>query len=897
MNTAKSYLRKTLQVILWVISSLVFIFLLLAILIQVPSIQTRVVQYATSYVSNKTHTKVEIKHLSISFPKSIVLEGLFLEDLNKDTLVYAGKAKVNIALYDLLKSKIVVNYFGLDNVNINLYNSAKDSLFNYNFLLTAFSDTTAQAKADTTSSKWTYSLKEVSLKNIRLHYDDQFGGMNVNAQLVHLDLQMEELDMKNSLYRIDKLLIEGSRANVLMGASLAHPPENEPTSVRPKIEANRVQISNTSINYADSIGKQSVIAAINHFELKDGSIDLQKEMVDIGHLALTGSNIQYHTVDTALTPDSAAVKAVEETKNNWQVSLKSLVLKDDSLIYKTGNAPDIKNAFNASHLEYTHLNLDARDLFYSSDTTKVSVKEFSAQDQNNFAIGSLATDFRMDAHSIALKNLKANTSNSGIEGDLDLQYTSMAALTDSMTFSNLDLNLKNLRLNTSDILYFKPDLINQPFFKNGSKIVTASGTINGPMNHLIGKNLAIRAGTHTILTTDFDIKGLPDYQRALYDFPNLKILSGQTDLLMMAGPYIPSSVQLPGEISLNVAFRGKMKAFESTVKLASSFGSAHLIASLDPNENFTSQVSLDHVELGSLLKDTTLYGPVSLTAQANGHGLNMDSIRADVKADVTELNLNKYTYHNLTMDGAVSGRQFEGKINLDDENAMADFDGLVNLNPHQERYQFTFHVKGADLKKLHIIEKDVQLSFDATADLKGGTVNLMNGKASMTHLIVVQEGKEYVLDSLLTATVNEPNKSEFTINSALVNIKYSGTLSPIALPGLLNQFVNNYFPVSDSVMEVKNNEPSDFKFEIQLHNHPILSKVLLPELMEFEPGIIEGSFDSEKNDLRLNANLKNMTYGTTNIKDFTINLNTDKKALNYKISSNSISNSQVKLDN
>lgn len=897
MNKLKTYLKKTLKVIAWVILSLVLIFILVAILIQVPAIQTRLVHYATSFVSNKTHTKVEVKHLSISFPKSIVLEGLFLEDQHKDTLVYAGKAKVDIALYDLLKSKIAINYFGLNDVNINLYNSSTDSLFNYNFLSTAFSDTTSQAIADTTASKWTYSLKEVSLKNIRIRYDDQFAGMDVNAQLKNIDLQMDELDMKNSLYRIDQLLVEDSRAKVLMTVSSAHPPANESQSVLPKIEANNIQISNTSVRYTDLVSKQSVIAAINHFELKDGSIDLQKEKADINHLALTGSTIQYYTVATATTPDSAVAGTVDQTNNSWQVSLKNLKLKDDSVIYQSGNAPEIKNAFNASHLAYTHLNLDANDLFYSSDTTKVSVKEFSAVDQNNFAIKSFAADFRMDAHSVGVKNLKASASNSSIEGDLNLHYSSLAALTDSMTFSNLDLNLKNLQVNTSDILYFKPDLIKQPFFKNGSNTVIASGTVNGPMNHLTGKNLAIRAGKQTVLTTNFDIKGMPDYQTAIYDFPNLKVLSGKTDLLMMAGPYIPSSVQVPEQISLNVAFKGKMKAFESTVNMGSSFGSAHLTASLDQKENFTSQVSMDRLDLGSLMKDTALYGPVSLTAQAQGHGLNMDSIRANIKADVTELTLKKYTYHYLTMDGAVSGRQFEGKINLNDENAIVDFDGLVNLNPNQERYKFTFNVKGADLKRLHLIDKDLQLSFDATADLKGGTVNQMNGKAGMNNLIIVQEGKQYVLDSLLTATVNEPNKSEFTINSALVNIKYSGTLSPIALPGLLSQFVNNYFPVSDSVKEVKNNEPSNFKFEIQLHNHPILSKVLLPDLLEFEPGIIEGSFDSEKNDLRINANLKNMTYGTTNIKDLVINLNTDKKALNYKVSSNSISNSQVKLDN
>ena len=137
MNKIPSYLKKTIKLIMWVILSFVLISILIALLIQIPSIQTKIVHYATSFVSNKTHTKVEIKNVSISLPKSIVIEGLYLEDLKKDTLIYAGKTKVNIALYDLFHSKISISSLALEDVNLNLHSTKIDSLFNYNFLSTA----------------------------------------------------------------------------------------------------------------------------------------------------------------------------------------------------------------------------------------------------------------------------------------------------------------------------------------------------------------------------------------------------------------------------------------------------------------------------------------------------------------------------------------------------------------------------------------------------------------------------------------------------------------------------------------------------------------------------------------------------------------------------------------
>ena len=899
MNKVQSYLKKSIKVILWVILSFVLIFILIALLIQIPSIQTKIVHYATSYISNKTHTKVDIKRVSISFPKSIVVEGLYLEDLQKDTLIYAGKTKVNIALYDLLNSKITISSFALDDVNLNLHNTKTDSLFNYNFLLTAFADTTSQVKVDTlTSSKWTFTIEDVSLKNSRLRYDDEYGGMNVNAKLKNIELQIDELDMEKSIYNIDELLVESITANVLMKeSSYTQNNNNEPESILPKITANKIVISNSTVSYADSIGKQSMVAIIKQFELKEGSVDLQNEIISLNQLALSESKIQYLQSAIELPIDSTVVQDVAPTENNWKVSVSSLKLDDNSLKYKAASKTEIKNAFNADHLEYTHLTLDARDLAYSSDLTKVSVKEFSTVDQNNFAITSFETDFSMDKHSINATKLKANTTNSNIDADFNIQYSSMAALTDSMKFSNMNLNLRNASFKNSDILYFKPDLIQQPFFKKTENITTVSGIISGQMNNLNGKNLAINTGDHTILKTNFTINGLPEVKTAYYDFPNLSLVSCKKDLVMMAGTYIPKNIEVPENINLKVNFKGKMKEFKSTINLTSSFGAGNLIASIDPNENFSSQINISNFNVGRLMKDTVLYGPVSLTAQAEGQGLDMATIKGKIKAEISEIYLNKYTYHNFKMDGAVSGKQFEGTINLDDENAVFDFDGLVNLNPNQEQYKFKLNVQGADLKKLKLSDNDVQLSFISSADLKGGTIDKMNGTAGITKIIVARDGKKYQLDSLLTASVNETNKSEIKVTSSLVDIQYNGTLSPMALPALLNQFINNYFPVSDSIQPPTPGTRSDFNFEIQVHNHPILSKVLLPELKEFEPGTIKGSFDSEKNDLKLNADMKRIVYGTTEINDFAVEVDTKNNALNYKISSKSILNSAINLDN
>ena len=754
------------------------LFVIIAALIQIPAIQNKIVHFATTFISNKTHTRVEIKNISISFPKSVVIKGLFLEDVQKDTLLFANKAKINIALFDLISSKISISSFSLDSATINLYNTKSDSLFNYNFLLTAFSDTTTKTKVkDKSPSKWTFSIGKVNLENIRLRYDDEFGGMNVTAVLPDLELKMDKIDIGESIYDIDELLIEGLKANVQMKKS-SNTNNKKSESILPKIMANKIQISNSNINFTDSINRQSVIASINWFELKDGSADLQKELISFDKIALSKSNIQYNTIDTTYITDTTINVSLATNNISWKVTAKKIVLSDNSIAYLVNNKPKIKNSFDANHLKYNHLNLEATDFSYNTVRSEISINKFSATDQNNFSITRFETDFKMDQHSISMKKLKAKTTNSSIVADLNMQFTSLKSLKDSIQFLVLKLELEEVFVKNADVLYFNPQLIKQPFFKNKTNITIISGKVNGSVNNLKGEKIAIKTGVGTQVKTDFSILGLPDVKTAFFNFPNLKINTNKRDIIMIAGPSVPKSIELPENIVMQIAFKGNQKTFESTMEMGSSYGSGNLFATIDKNENFRSKVNINGFDLGHLLKDTAMYGPVTLAAEINGHGLDTNTVTAKIDASVSTIYLNRYTYHNLNIDGNIRGQEFEGKVNLDDENAKFDFDGLVNINPNHEQYKFKLNLQGADLQKLNFTKDDIRIGLNAATDLKGSKVSKMSGTAGISNLIVAKGEKVYTLDSVLFASINGPDKNELSLKSALVGIKYSGNISP-----------------------------------------------------------------------------------------------------------------------
>ena len=247
-------------------------------------------------------------------------------------------------------------------------------------------------------------------------------------------------------------------------------------------------------------------------------------------------------------------------------------------------------------------------------------------------------------------------------------------------------------------------------------------------------------------------RSLPKAETAFFNFPNLTLNSSRQDILKMAGAAIPANISIPEVLNLQVKFKGMIKAFSTDINLNSSFGDIFLLASIDKQENFNADLKINDFDLGSLLQDKKMFGPVSLTAEVSGQGLTQETVHASIKADVANLYLNQYTYHKLTMNGTVANQEFEGNVNLKDENAVFDFAGLVNFNAGEERFKFNLNVVGADLQKLNFSTKDLRIGFSATADLKGGTVDKLNGKAGITNFIIAQNGKKYVLDSLMIAS-------------------------------------------------------------------------------------------------------------------------------------------------
>lgn len=163
-------------------------------------VQTKLTQYIASYVSKKLGTTVTVRGVDIGFFNSIILEGVYLEDLHRDTLIYSEKIKANITGLSFEKHHAQVSRLTLEETKFYLRKYTEDEgKLNLQFIIDAFGkkDTT-----DTISVLWTFGVNALRVRQTAFQYDDQLKprkewGMDYNHLSVkHINIDLDDISIQ-----------------------------------------------------------------------------------------------------------------------------------------------------------------------------------------------------------------------------------------------------------------------------------------------------------------------------------------------------------------------------------------------------------------------------------------------------------------------------------------------------------------------------------------------------------------------------------------------------------------------------------------------------------------------------------------------------------------------------
>jgi len=166
----KSLVKKLFKILMYIVLSLIGLNILLYALLSIPAIQQKAANYAVGILKSTLNTEVSIDEVRLSLFNHATLNGIYIEDQAKDTLLYAKHLDVTLSPWKLLKSNtMAITSITVDDFIINVNQKDSVSDFNFQFVLDAFTGDTAQI--DTTKSTMQIVIKDVDLTNGRLNYD------------------------------------------------------------------------------------------------------------------------------------------------------------------------------------------------------------------------------------------------------------------------------------------------------------------------------------------------------------------------------------------------------------------------------------------------------------------------------------------------------------------------------------------------------------------------------------------------------------------------------------------------------------------------------------------------------------------------------------------------------
>ena len=177
-------------------------------LINVTAVQNFLAHEATYILSSKLKTKVKVEHVSFDLLNHISLKGVYIEDQNKDTLLYAGSLQIRMTDWFLNSGKPILHYIALEKTFVHLYRTPTSDKWNYTFIEDAF----ASNKKDNSSKPVEFNLEKIALNDVRFYMDDNWVGWNMRYGVGSLELDAKNLDIKKKILDVSEIVI--SRANV-----------------------------------------------------------------------------------------------------------------------------------------------------------------------------------------------------------------------------------------------------------------------------------------------------------------------------------------------------------------------------------------------------------------------------------------------------------------------------------------------------------------------------------------------------------------------------------------------------------------------------------------------------------------------------------------------------------
>jgi translocation and assembly module TamB len=850
-------MRKFFKIVGWLCAAVLVVALLLIIALQLPFIQNTIAQRAVAQLSERLDTRIGVERVRIRLPRTIRINGLYIEDQNRDTLWYSETISVKLDMVGLLRSRVNVHSVLLENITADINKTYPDELYNFDFIAAAFAGdgkqdyTVPEENKKNTGKPPDISVKSIELKNITARYHDEVEGDKIEIILADCAFGFDEIDLERSRFSLSHFRIDGFDAGILQTK------EKEPVEAEPgepfdlDIIAGLIDLSSINIRYGNDVSGD-----LFHIDLQSLRMD------DVSYSAPSN-----------------------------EVGIVALQLASNSFLFQSTHEQEkdtVHGGIDFNDVHVTGIEADMEDLHFAGETGSVQINSVALREKSGLTLEQFSANVAVGETSARIEDLLIRTGASNISGSFNAEYSSLDYARGNPGSIHIDFSLDESLFGFNDVLLLQPGLSDQFRLENTGG-VTISVSVNGRVDDLTVGMVDGKLPEGTRLKAYGRITGLTDIETAFFDLTLEEVTTGRDDITrLVSEEMLPDNIVIPSSITMSGTYKGSITEFETFIDVRTTVGS--LIAGMEMNmregqERYEGNIIISDFDIGQLLDQTDRFGKLSLTASVEGAGFDRKSMDAYLDATVDQAYIQGYNYTDLYIDGRFRNRQFTGYAGMDDPNLTFRFNGDVHFTEEDEPvFAFEFDLQHADLYALGFTDLETAMRVSIDADIVGSSVETIDGKVIIRDFLITQEHDHYPLDSLVVTAAATPGHSHVTVISDFLTAEYEGNITIAEVQPVIINHINRYFElhhIEDDVGMADN----FFSFTIELHKTDLLAEVLLPELHELSPATIEGHYTHADHNLNIKIHVPEVKYGSYEVDSIRVHVVSGREYIEYDIRS------------
>lgn len=898
-------LKKILKYTAIFLGSLLVLAVVFALSLQLPAVQNFFKGKLVNYLEEKVKTKVTLDRVYIGFPNSLVMENLYLQGQEVDTLLFARKLDVGLNIPKLLKNTADLTSIDLQGVKANVVRN-KNGTFNFDYIMEAFATKDAE---ESPSKPFIISLDKIKLKDIGISFIDNQSRNDINLYFKSFDTRVKTFDLQNNSYAANDINMDGLRLKLKQDLleEVAEKVEEKVDSLNQrkpmKLGLNKIKLTNFNIDYGDANTKTFAKILFQELSTQINSLDLEKSNFGIENVLLKGADINAKLFLPATNAnsqsDETSGKAVN-SETSLALLLKKFVLEDVKVVYdNTAIAPSARG-MDFNHLNFSKMNLELRNFKMKDGTFAGTVNSAEIKEKRGLDIQEFETDFVYGDREAHLKDLYLKTSKTLLRDELVLNYNSIEQLSANPGAVKISANIRNSKVGFSDILMLVPSLRSTvPFNKYPNAILNVNTRLKGTLNDLLIQNLEISGIDRLKISASGTVKNAMNPKNLYYDL-NIRELSSTAKTVFNLVPKntIPANISLPSYFKIVGTAKGNTEVVNTNLKLTSTLGNAGIRASVDMRqknqERYDILANLQNLQIGHIIQNKDL-GAVTGQISVKGRSFDLKNAVADLKGNIASVHYNGYTYRNMALTGRINRGAYI--INLDSRDPNANLKLLASgvYSDSNPTVKVNGTITKLDLHKLGFYADQMILAGNIDGDFTSLDPDAPNGYLHLQNFAISDTKEVFPMQEVHLTATSTADSNRIVLKSQIADIDLSGKYKLTQIFGSLQQTVNQYYQFQKPGTTTGRIDPNQFfTFDAVVKDDDLLRK-FVPELTEFEPINLNGNYDADSRKLEVNGQIPMVTYGKNIIRDGVLTINNSNDALVYNISLAEFKNESIAL--